>query len=235
MTRPEFIFMLTKDDVTVSDAIQRVQDVKHPGIRILGFKDIGLGFRELENLTSAIQSSGRQVALEVVSLSQESELHSAEMAVSLGVDCLLGGTRGAQVCEIIAGTPIRYYPFPGHIVGHPSRLRGTREEIIESARLLAATRGVTGLDLLAYRYDGDAENLMKLVVDAVDVPVIVAGSIDSPERIRAVVDAGAWGFTVGSAAFAGLFAPEQTNLEAQLREILRTRDSHAHSPEIPST
>src|SRR3712207_3290821 len=66
--------------------------------------------------------------------------------------------------------------------------------------------GVSGLDLLAYRYDGDVGALVRSVVGAVDLPVIVAGSMDSEERIRSLADAGVWGFTVGSAIFDGRFA-----------------------------
>ncbi|WP_332363596.1 MULTISPECIES: hypothetical protein [Asaia] len=53
---------------------------------------------------------------------------------------------------------------------------------------------------------GDLPSLMRRVCAAVwDKPVIVAGSIDRAERIRAVVSAGAVGRTVGTAAFDGVF------------------------------
>ena len=61
--------------------------------------------------------------------------------------------------------------------------------------------GVTGLDLLAYRFNGNVEALMTSVVRAVKVPVTVAGSIDRPARIRALAAAGIWGFTVVGDSF----------------------------------
>ena len=59
---------------------------------------------------------------------------------------------------------------------------------------------------------------MRAVVGAVDKPVIVAGSIDSAQRIGAVAKSGAAGFTVGSAAIEGAFAPAR-DFAAQIRVI----------------
>jgi len=203
---PDFIFMLTNQDRTVADAAERLKDVLAAGIRHVGFKDIGLPFDELLGLASAIKRAGATLCLEVVSLDEESERRSAQAAVDLGVDILMGGTRPNVVLPIIAGRNIQYYPFPGKIVGHPSRLEGTIETIVESARQLTAIQGVSGLDLLAYRFNGDVEALMTCVCEAVEKPVVVAGSIDSPERMAAVVRSGAAGFTIGTAAFNGAFS-----------------------------
>ena len=60
---------------------------------------------------------------------------------------------------------------------------------------------------------------MHAVVKAVDMPVIVAGSIDSPERIGAVLASGAAGFTVGSSAISGAFSAEARDFAAQIRAI----------------
>ena len=219
---PEFIFMLTRDDVTVPDAVRRVSEVAAiNGISTIGFKDVGLPFDELRRVADAIRSTGRSVAMEVVSLDEAAELHSAEAALDLGADLLLGGTRAERVTRITAGTPIRYWPFPGKVVGHPSELVGALDDIVTSARRLAAIPGVHGLDLLAYRWaDGDPVDLARSVVAAVDVPVIAAGSVDRPERVRALAEAGVWGFTVGSAAFDRKFVPGDFGLEIQLNAIL---------------
>ncbi len=203
---PDFIFMLTNQDRTVADAAERLKDVLAAGIGHVGFKDIGLPFDELLGLASAIKKAGATLYLEVVSLDEESERRSAQAAVDLGVDILMGGTRPNVALPIIAGKNIAYYPFPGKIVGHPSKLEGTIETIVESARQLAAIEGVSGLDLLAYRFNGDVEALMTRVCKAVEKPVVVAGSIDSPERMAAVVRSGAAGFTIGTAAFNGAFS-----------------------------
>ena len=60
-----------------------------------------------------------------------------------------------------------------------------------------------GLDLLAYRWDGDVPALVRAVVNASSGPVIAAGSVDSAERINALAAAGAWAYTIGGAIFDG--------------------------------
>ena len=48
---------------------------------------------------------------------------------------------------------------------------------------------------------------MQAVVDATDLPVICAGSVDSAERIRALAEHGVWAFTIGTAALDGVLVP----------------------------
>jgi hypothetical protein len=216
---PEFIFMLTQDDRTVPDALDVYRCIRDmPGLRYVGFKDVGLPLDLLKRLAAEIREGGQTVMLEVVSLSEQDELKSARGAVEIGVDYLLGGNRAQQVAPILAGTGIRYFPFCGRTLGHPTQLRGTIEEIVGDAVRLATMPGVAGLDLLAYRFDGDVEHLIGAVTAAVRVPVIAAGSIDRFERIDAVSRLGAWGFTVGGAIFQGRFGPGP--LPMQVRSVL---------------
>ena len=77
---------------------------------------------------------------------------SVRAAVDAGVDWVLGGTHAAEAAALLAGTGIRYCPFPGTIVGHPSVLQGEIDEIARSAAELTALDGVHGVDLLAYRH-----------------------------------------------------------------------------------
>ncbi|MEM9812572.1 MAG: methylglyoxal synthase [Pseudomonadota bacterium] len=216
----DFILMLTADDRTIVDAPDRLEDALEGGARHIGFKDVGLPFDDLRSLAERIRAAGGRSYLEVVSLDAESELASARAAVALEVDCLLGGTRAEAVTEIIRDHPLRYYPFPGRIAGHPSVLEGTVEEIAISARRLADLEHVHGLDLLAYRFAGDVPALMSRVCGVSRKPVIIAGSIDRPERITAVADAGAAAFTVGTAALAESFPAEGSGLAAQIRALL---------------
>ncbi|MAA98587.1 MAG: methylglyoxal synthase [Stappia sp.] len=216
----DFIFMLTEDDRTIADARARLDDVLAGGARHIGFKDVGLPFEELKGLARDIRTAGGRAYLEVVSLDAESELRSARAAIGLEVDCLLGGTRPGEVAPLLKAHPIRYYPFPGEIVGHPSVLAGTVPSITESAKRLSDLESVHGLDLLAYRHEGDVPGLMQSVCAATDKPVIVAGSIDRAERIEAVAAAGAAGFTVGTAAFKGQFAGGGRGLSDEVRAIL---------------
>jgi 4-hydroxythreonine-4-phosphate dehydrogenase len=212
-----FIFMLTRDDETVKHALEVFEAVQHTGLRYIGFKDVGLPHAELKTLAAAIRASGREVLLEVVSLDREAELRSARAALDLGVDWLLGGTRPDEVLPLIAGSGLKYCPFPGQIIGHPSLLRGSTEEIVASAQRISNLTGVYGLDLLAYRFDGDVPDLVQRVVQAVAVPVIAAGSVDSFERISTLASSGVWGFTIGSAIFEHCFG---AGLAEQVEAVL---------------
>lgn len=216
-----FIFMLTRNDRTVEDASEQLQTALALGVRHIGFKDIGLPIAQLKALNTAIKAGGATSYLEVVSLDRESEIASARAATEIGVDILLGGTRVDDVLLVLAGSNIQYCPFPGRITGHPSVLEGTIEEIVESARALAVRDGVHGLDLLAYRSKEDVPALMKAVCAAVSKPVYVAGSIASPERIGLVKDAGAAGFTIGTAALDGNYPAPSKDVSSQLAAILR--------------
>ena len=217
---PEFVFMLTRGDVTIADARRRLPHAVAAGVRHIGFKDIGLPRAEMMALAAEIRAAGATLYLEMVSLDAESEAEGARFGAELGVDVLMGGVRPHVVEPIIAGTSIRYYPFPGEIVGHPSVLAGDLASIARSAAELAARGGVHGLDLLAYRFDGDAPALVAAVCQAAaGKPVIVAGSIDCEERIGACAAAGAAGFTVGTAALDAAFAAPP-DLRAQLAHII---------------
>src|SRR5215207_8900821 len=147
----QFLLMRTRHDRTVPEARALAEKALSAGIRNIGFKDVGLAPSELTSLVEAIRSARGTVYLEVVSLDEPTEVASAELAVRLGVDHLLGGTRPERVIPILSRTAVSYWPFVGEVVGHPSRLKGSREEIITSARRIADLRGVDGLDLLAYR------------------------------------------------------------------------------------
>jgi 4-hydroxythreonine-4-phosphate dehydrogenase len=218
---PDFIFMLTRDDCTVPDALDRLPEAVAAGVRHIGFKDVGLPLADLGRLADSIRAAGATLYLEVVSLDPDSEAASARVGAELGVDILMGGTRPDVVLPILAGTGIRYYPFPGEIVGHPSVLEGTLDSIVESANGLAERDGVDGIDLLAYRFRGNVPTLIRRVCGAVSgKPVIVAGSIDRPERIATVLDAGAAGFTIGTAALDGAFPGRSKGLADQLTFIL---------------
>ena len=214
----EFIFMLTRDDCTIADAREVYASVAGIGVTHVGCKDIGLPREELGALLDDIRSHGHTSYLEVVSETEEATLRSARVAAEIRPDCLIGGTLIEPVQAILAGTGIRFFPYVGRVIGHPCLLRGEIEEIVEDARRAEAL-GVDGINLLAYRYDGDVEALVEAVVTAVSVPVIAAGSVDSVQRIQALTDRGVWAFTIGTAALDGEFV-EGAPLEAQLRAVI---------------
>jgi len=214
----EFIFMLTHDDRTIAAARQVYAGAASAGIRHVGCKDVGLGRDELAALLDDIRARGHTSYLEVVSETEEATLASARVAADLRPDCLIGGTLIEPIQTIIDGTGVRFFPYIGRVVGHPCLLRGEIEEIAAEARR-AEGLGVDGINLLAYRYDGDVEALLDAVLEATSLPVIVAGSIDSLERVRSVVERGAWGFTIGTAALDGALVPGAP-LEDQLQAVL---------------
>jgi len=216
----DFIFMLTRNDRTVADADRHVQTALQAGVRHIGFKDIGVPTRTLRSLNRLIQQAGAASYLEVVSLDRDSELASARAAVELGVDYLLGGTHVPGVLPLLAGSAIRYYPFAGKISGHPSILDGDIDDIVASARDLSRHDGVHGLDVLAYRSGEDVPALMRAICGCIDKPVIMAGSIRNPSMISAVAQAGAAGFTIGTAALDGRFPAQTTGLAGQISAIM---------------
>lgn len=225
-----FIFMLTRQDRTVAEAAAHLETALRAGITHIGFKDIGLPLADLRVLAARLRAAGATSYLEVVSLDRDSELRSIEAGLHLGVDMLLGGTHVAQALALLGGAGPRYYPFPGRVTGHPSRLEGDLAEITASARAIASLPGVAGLDLLAYRARLDVPALIEAVCGAVAKPVIIAGSIESPAQIAAVRKGGAAGFTIGTAALEGRFPAAQPGLAGQLRAI----QDAAKAPPPPS-
>ncbi len=170
----EFIFMLTRNDQTVPDAMAVYDQVRDSDLRLIGFKDIGLPPAQLRELAAAMRADGREVFLEVVSERAEDELPVRQRR-----------PRHRRRLAARRDPPRRgpVHPRPGRATGHagpaaatarsraassaiPSVLTGTLEEITDSARALTARPGVDGLDLLAYRWDGDVPALTRSVVDA---------------------------------------------------------------------
>jgi hypothetical protein len=219
MADPLFIFMLTRGDATVPNAEEAARVAIGAGARHIGFKDVGAAPGELRALAAQLKAAGVTTYLEVVSLDEASELASAELALALGVDVLMGGVRPWAVAPRVRQAPLRYFPFAGRVVGHPSVLAGSAAEIASSAREIAELPGVDGLDLLAYRSELDGSELARAVCAAVDKPVVIAGSIDRIERIDAVRRACAHAFTVGTAAIDGAFPADAPGLAGQLAAI----------------
>jgi methylglyoxal synthase len=217
----DFILMLTENDRTIADARARLDEALEGGVRHIGFKDVGLPLPELRALATAIRDAGGRSYLEVVSLDAESEMASARAAVDLDVDVLLGGTRAEDVTAITRHHPIRYYPFPGRITGHPSVLEGPEAAISwpPHARLRRWNM-CTGSTCWPTGIPETCPQLMASVSAAVAKPVIVAGSIDSAERVEAAATSGAQGFTVGTAALAGAFRAESDGFAGQVRAIM---------------
>ena len=99
--RPNFIFMLTRNDRTVADAAAHLEIALTAGVRHIGFKDIGLDTHGLAGLTARIRAAGAISYLEVVSLGLKDEIRSIEAGVRLGaggLGCAIGSGGGAGGC-----------------------------------------------------------------------------------------------------------------------------------------
>jgi uncharacterized protein related to proFAR isomerase len=218
----DLIFMLTKDDKTVRDAKKYVKEIVAAGVKNIGFKDVGLSHDELKELTNELRLSKVNIYLEVVSLDEESEKRSAQVAMDLNVDFLLGGTRPEVIAPLVKNHSLKYYPFVGRIEEHPNILKGTISEIALHAEKITSIDGVDGIDLLAYRsVENNFEELIVEICKVSKKPVIVAGSIDSVERIAAVKSADVSAFTVGTAAFDKVFPADKPGIAGQIESILR--------------
>lgn len=216
----DFIFMLTWGDQTVENCLEVFDSISDIGLGHVGFKDVGVDRATLAALHGRIQASGAVSYMEVVSTTSEACLGSARVALDLGVNRLLGGFEVAATLELVAGSGIAYYPFPGTPEGHPTRLRGSPEQVAADCRRMERA-GCAGADLLAYRaVDAEPMALVEAARAALSGELIVAGSIDTPAQIRALAAAGVDAFTIGTAAFDGSFAPRKTGLRSQIEDIL---------------
>ena len=204
--KPEFILMLTYNDQTVKNALELFRECKDTPVTHWGFKDVGLPEPKMQELAHEMKLAGKTTFLEVVSLSEQEGLRGAQVAVQAGFDILMGTVYFDSIRDYLKDKPIKYYPFPGHVYSHPSILDGQIPDIVEHAHSLEC-KGVQGLDLLSYRYLGDAPALLRAVVAATTIPLVSAGSIDSYKRLEEVRDSKAWGFTIGSALFDKKFVP----------------------------
>jgi glycerate-2-kinase len=216
----DFVFMLTRSDQTVTDCLEVLDDIRPLGLTHIGFKDVGVTPEVLGELQRRIHAMGATSYMEVVSTSREACLRSAHVAREIGVDRLLGGTQVDEVLAILAGSSVRYLPFPGRPFDHPTRLAGSAAQVEDDCRRFQAM-GCAGVDLLAYRAtEADPLALVRAARRGTDGILLVAGSVQRPEQIRELAAAGADAFTIGSAAFDGSFAPRVGSLRSQLRAVL---------------
>ena len=216
----DFIFMLTRQDQTIEDCLETIESIAGLGLSHIGFKDVGVDRATLHELHRRIKATGATSYMEVVSTTPEACLASAHCAVEIGVDRLLGGTEVEATLALLAGTGIGYLPFAGRPEGHPTALGGSPQDVAADCTRYAAL-GCTGVDLLAYRAtEADPLDLVRAARAALEGTLVVAGSVDSPARIRALAEAGADAFTIGTAALEGSFSPRKGMVASQLKDIV---------------
>lgn len=214
--KEKLIVMLTHHDVTVKNAKEVFLSCKDLPVVNWGFKDVGLPPEEMKELCQLMKQAGKTTFLEVVTYSEEECMRGAKMAVECGFDYLAGTIFYDSVLDYIKQQDLKYCPFVGKVYGSPSVLEGTVESCLKQEEEYRQ-KGVFGIDLLGYRYaEGDPEVFSKEFIKKSGLPVIMAGSIDSPARIETVRWMNPWTFTMGSALFDKKFVADGTfreNLE----------------------
>ena len=102
---------------------------------------------------------------------------------------------------------LKYMPFVGEITERPSILEGKIEDIVTEAKNYIS-KGAYGIDLLGYRYTGDAVKLNEELVKNIKAPVCIAGSVNSYQRLDELKSISPWAFTIGGAFFENKFGTD---------------------------
>ncbi len=210
------VVMLTHHDKTVVSAKEVFESCKDLPVEHWGFKNVGIPIPEMKELVGAIKAAGKIAHMEVVTYTEQECLDAAKLAVECEFDYLLGTVYYPSVAELLKGRPINYFPFCGKVWGSPSVLGDTIEGITADAKRFEEL-GIDGTDLLAYRFTGDADELIRSFKREISFPVLVAGSVSTLRRIEFLKGIDPWGFTIGSAFFESRFvdnASFRDNLEA---------------------
>ena len=196
----KMIVMLTNHDRTVENAIELFEECKNLSVEHWGFKNIGLPVIKMKKLVRNMKDAKKKTFLEVVSYTEKECIEATKLAIECEFDYLMGTMFFQSVYDLLKDKPIKYMPFCGKVSGSPSVLEGSIDEIIAHAKSIKE-KNVYGLDILAYRYIGDPEELAKKFIKEINLPVIIAGSISSFEKLEKVKKLNPWGFTIGSAFF----------------------------------
>ncbi len=198
--KPELIVMLTHNDLTVENAYEIFEECKDSKALYWGFKEQPLPLEEMQRIYARMKECGKRTVLEVVAYTEEEGLEGAEMAVKCGCDILMGTCYSEKIRQYCQDNHIAYMPFVGEIIDRPSILTGSIESMLQEAENIK-NQGAYGIDLLGYRYNEDAEQLISEMVAKTGMPICVAGSIDSYERLQFIKTVQPWSFTIGSAFF----------------------------------
>lgn len=220
--KQKMIIMLTYNDKTVSNALEIFGQCKELPVECWGFKNVGLPVEKMKKLVFNMKKSKKTTFLEVVTYNEKSCLDAAKLALECQFDYFTGSVYFESVHNLLKNKPIKYFPFCGKVSGSPSILEGSIQEIIDDAKLMEE-KGVDGFDLLAYRYVEDAEKLAQQFIKAIKIPVVLAGSINSLERLDKIKEYNPWGFTIGSAFFDKIFV-KGGSFKEQISRVLSCID-----------
>ena len=196
----KLIVMLTNEDKTVRNAYEIFEACRNSKAEFWGFKEKPLPFDEMKKLYAYMKKCGKTTVLEVVAYTEKEGIEGAEMAVEFGTDLLMGTVYSDSINEICRKHGLKYMPFVGNVSCRPSILEGTVNDMLAEAKR-CLEKGVYGIDLLGYRFQGNCTELIRRFTSEIKAPVCVAGSINSYERLDEIKAASPWAFTIGSAFF----------------------------------
>lgn len=145
-------------------------------------KNITFQSSKWKNYSNTWNNVEKKTFLEVVEYTEEEGLERAKIALECGCDILMGTLFYDSINEFCKSNNLKYMPFVGQVEDRPSILKGSIDEMINEANSYIK-KGVYGIDLLGYRYEGNPEELNEKIVSNVNAPVCIAGSINSYEQL----------------------------------------------------
>lgn len=206
MSCPELVVMLTHNDVTVKNSKEIFLEAKDAPCGYWGFKEVGLPPEEMKDLVRCMKDAGKTTFMEIVAKTEEDCSKAVKLGIESGFDAILGTVYYDSILEMVKEHHITYFPFIGE--RYTESIRGTIEELKEEAACLAEKDGVTGINVAAYRYDGNVEELLTAISDTVkkvNKPLSIVGSINSYERLDMVKKFNPRTYTIGGAFFENKF------------------------------
>ena len=217
---PQLVVMLTHNDHTVENAFRIFDECKNTKAKYWGFKEIGIPKSEMKELFAYMHSCGKITSLEVVVYNEEDGLAGARLAAECGCDYLMGTMYSDRIMDFCRANSLKYFPFVGNVTQRPSILNGSIDDMAAQARA-CIEKGACGIDLLGYRYTGDAAELNRRIVEETPAPVCIAGSVNSYQRLDELKKISPWSFTIGGAFFNHCFGEsfgEQINRVCEYME-----------------
>lgn len=214
----KLIVFLTKDDKTVPDALEIFEENKHSPAPYWGFKDTGIDLKQAKKLYAEMKNAGKNVFFESLAENAEAGLAAAKFAVEVNCDYLIGMQYFEAVHEHLKNNGIKFFPTCGARSGIPRMLHGSISDVVNDGKKVR-DKAVEGLCLSMYRFTGgDPEKLAEEFVGALDIPVIITGSINDQQRLDVIKRLNPWGITIGSAFFNNSFG-ERMSFSEQVDKV----------------
>lgn len=215
MEASKLIVMLTHNDKTVLNAYEVFEQCRKSKCEYFGMKEEPLNPQEMKELFNYMKACGKKTVLEVVAYTEDECIKGAALAKYCGCDILMGTIYSDFINDFCKSNNILYMPFIGSIKDRPSVLTGSIQDMIDETNKYFE-KGVYGVDLLGYRYTGNAFDLNKQVVRNTGNRVCIAGSVNSIMRLDEIREINPWAFTIGGAFFENKFGD---SFEEQINKV----------------